>query len=1082
MKKQYLQMKRMLVTFAMMICLMPVMAQNTVVNVVEQKGTITQTSTLYVGEVLLDGQQSFYYLYSEDMTNSESVFAAVRDCLQDFKGGIYSALVPDIVGETEDKGIAICSNSAYESMMNADWKDAYQAGQACLPGKYATSSSSENLFETDADFAANCSYYLTSSGIDLVDDAGEPLAVSGALGRLTTSVTDDVSYTVIDGNLVKLINRHYSYTFESVTVIYTKVELSSSPTTSYIDADGIEKSVVATELTGSSSATTLSSGWYVVGHSNGSGNIKYSNEQFVIEGDVHLILRDNYTMTVCPTDDIFDDSAIRVNGNLTIYGQAGGTGTLNANGTEVGIFFDDANEDTKTLTINGGTVNASGNYLGISSYNEDTNLIINGGCVSASGDEEGITCDNVTINGGSISASGVYGIDIFGSITINGGTVTSTGTATGIAAQETVTINNGTVIATGTNDFAIYGYDGVTINNGTVSATGSIGIYSGEGNITLGYANAMTSIYASNLFVRFEDEGYAITIAEGKTFTDGTNRYDHTTASEVLAALTDVTLTPHIWGIADGNDGTADKPYTIGSTLDLDCLAYRVNNGNDYADTYFVMTANIDYDTSGLGAEECNYTAIGSYYKPFSGIFDGQHYTISGIRIYAPDDNYLGLFGYVNGTVRNVAVSDASITGNYYVGGIAGYTRDDCMIENCLVAGSTFNYLVNSNNYCFGGVIAGEKINSTFSHNYYSGCTVNSTANATNVGCGHWYISSDPVSRTGDITDNDGAVSCTLHTMTLGTDITAQGIMVNQNGTLSVVEGTTVTLNHGDREHSSFIGYEVKDADNADVTVTETDGVYTFTMPNKDVTVTVKWRIFYILADDADNTDLIASASAVGEPLEITLQGRTLYKDGGWNTLCLPFALSDFEGTPLAGATVKTLASSSFDNGTLTLNFTDAESIEAGKPYIVKWETSEDIVNPVFSNLTVTNTLTDIETDIIDFIGTYAPVDFGTEENRTVLLMGPENNLFYPDGTTNSYVNACRGYFQLADGYVCGDPANGNGIKEFIVNFDDEATGIQNEEFRMKNSEWFTLDGRHLQGKPVVKGVYINNGKKVLIK
>ena len=71
----------------------------------------------------------------------------------------------------------------------------------------------------------------------------------------------------------------------------------------------------------------------------------------------------------------------------------------------------------------------------------------------------------------------------------------------------------------------------------------------------------------------------------------------------------------------------------------------------------------------------------------------------------------------------------------------------------------------------------------------------------------------------------------------------------------------------------------------------------------------------------------------------ISLGDRTLYHDGNWNTLCLPFDIDDFDGTPFAGASVKSISSSAFDNGTLTLNFTDnLTSIEAGRPYIVKWD------------------------------------------------------------------------------------------------------------------------------------------------
>ena len=93
------------------------------------------------------------------------------------------------------------------------------------------------------------------------------------------------------------------------------------------------------------------------------------------------------------------------------------------------------------------------------------------------------------------------------------------------------------------------------------------------------------------------------------------------------------------------------------------------------------------------------------------------------------------------------------------------------------------------------------------------------------------------------------------------------------------------------------------------------------------------------LADYADNSTTINTAK--GYLAEVTLAGRTLYKDGAWNTLCLPFNVDSFTGTPLEGATVKTLASTSFSGGTLTMDFTDAvTSIEAGKPYIVKWENS----------------------------------------------------------------------------------------------------------------------------------------------
>ena len=99
------------------------------------------------------------------------------------------------------------------------------------------------------------------------------------------------------------------------------------------------------------------------------------------------------------------------------------------------------------------------------------------------------------------------------------------------------------------------------------------------------------------------------------------------------------------------------------------------------------------------------------------------------------------------------------------------------------------------------------------------------------------------------------------------------------------------------------------------------------------------------LADNADNTTIIENND--GLDANVTLQGRTFYRDGDWNTLCLPFDVNSFTGTPLEGASVKELnaTTSNLDsNGTLTLNFDDATSIEAGKPYLVKWQLADILI------------------------------------------------------------------------------------------------------------------------------------------
>ena len=246
------------------------------------------------------------------------------------------------------------------------------------------------------------------------------------------------------------------------------------------------------------------------------------------------------------------------------------------------------------------------------------------------------------------------------------------------------------------------------------------------------------------------------------------------------------------------------------------------------------------------------------------------------------------------------------------------------------------------------------------------------------------------------------------------------------------------------------------------------------------------------LNDAADNAAILAKWNVWARP--VALSGRTLYKDGSWNTLCLPFAVNDFTGTPLEGATVKTLESASFDNGTLTLNFSENSltSIEAGKPYIVKWtkeagyvdDDAHNIVNPMFNEVTISNTTADVTTDEVIFRSIFSPYTV-SGENRSLLYLGADNTLYYPSDAMT--IGAFRAYFELGDGITAGDLANG--IRAFSLNFGEgegETTGIipvDGSGFTVHGADaWYSLDGRKLDGKPSHVGVYINNGRKVVIK
>jgi hypothetical protein len=265
-----------------------------------------------------------------------------------------------------------------------------------------------------------------------------------------------------------------------------------------------------------------------------------------------------------------------------------------------------------------------------------------------------------------------------------------------------------------------------------------------------------------------------------------------------------------------------------------------------------------------------------------------------------------------------------------------------------------------------------------------------------------------------------------------------------------------------------------------------------------DLTVTLIKNVL-TLEDGSDNSEAIETAAAIsGKVYDVTLSGRTLYKDGSWNTLCLPFALDDFSGTPLEEAKVVTLGNSEgcntgYANNTLNLEFLAASEIEAGVPYLVRWTKAEgydsadpatrDIVDPVFTGVTIENE-TPADRSIlsgdgyVDFVGTYSPVDF-TADDRSILYLGTSNALYWPG--TDMTLRAFRAYFQLKKDLTAGEILS---ARMYFGDSESETTSL-NEEFATATgatATWYTLDGRKLSGKPTKKGVYINNGKKTVVK
>ena len=238
-----------------------------------------------------------------------------------------------------------------------------------------------------------------------------------------------------------------------------------------------------------------------------------------------------------------------------------------------------------------------------------------------------------------------------------------------------------------------------------------------------------------------------------------------------------------------------------------------------------------------------------------------------------------------------------------------------------------------------------------------------------------------------------------------------------------------------------------------------------------------------MLASEADNDDVINTAATNGGRYEVTLQGCTFNKNGDWNTICLPFNQT-IAGSAFNGADVRALDNASFEDGTLTLNFTAERAVKtimAGTPYIIKWPYGSNVTNPVFENVEIDNTKNDfISIDgNVRFVGTYNLVSFDAE-NRSILFIRADNELYYP--ADKDRIEAFKGYFQLPEGCQ---------ISQFVLNIDDvdDPTGIeaiQNSKFKIQNKEGivYNLAGQMVNGQNVnyksSRGIYIQNGKKVV--
>ena len=412
---------------------------------------------------------------------------------------------------------------------------------------------------------------------------------------------------------------------------------------------------------------------------------------------------------------------------------------------------------------------------------------------------------NLTYNGN--LPTGYHTIFTATAGTINGNTLTMPASA--------VTVSS---------NFAVNTYS-VRFKSNSSSATGSMA----NQGFTYGVAQPLN---ANN----YSRTGYTFASWNTQADGNGTSYTDQQSVSNLTpenGAIIDLYAQ---WSITNwtGSGASEDDPYLIINASQLVKLANDVNGGQKYYGKFFKLGNDIDMD--GIAFEGIGY---GSGSNTFHGNFNGDNKIISNVTIDRPTEDYIGFFGKPDyGTIKNLILDGASITGRFYVGVLAGKCNRN--IQSCLVLNSSVTTNTGTNDI---GIIYGvESYFTSITNNHYRNCSVTRGGNTYTANIG---------TNDGDV---DGARS--IHTLALPEHLTATSTdTVTYNHVLYYASNVSVTL-------SPEIGYAISDVTvNGEAATNNGNGTWSFTMPAADATVSATVNLKLPGTGEANNPYMISTTA-----------------------------------------------------------------------------------------------------------------------------------------------------------------------------------------------------------------------------
>ena len=394
-----------------------------------------------------------------------------------------------------------------------------------------------------------------------------------------------------------------------------------------------------------------------------------------------------------------------------------GSGSLTARSgsgtdTAVGIYLVNIWSSTGSVTVgNGSTLLTNSVIFRDSSFNEnplaptgDGSWLIYGqsGQTSAVGGNYTLE-ENLTIESGNtltIPAGSTLTVPQGKTLTVNG-TLTNQGTLS-IAAESCLT---GSGSLEGDGSFTAVAVTGIEVPDDVTCADYEKKVVL-AGPTVLGHA--------------FTADGWTLTFTKGEVTLDGCT-YTVTASKEGSESIEKTFTAQHSFGEDGKCPCGASRPtqdaegcYQVADAFQLFWFAGLVNgtltDGTEQnTSASAVLTADID-----LSGE--TWTPIGSESTPYTGTFDGQGYTISGMTI-ENAESYSGLFGNVTGTVKNFTVTGSiTITGDKTVakvGGAVGSLGTASVGGTVSGVTSGVNITVSAGNDHIGGVVGSMPENSS---------------------------------------------------------------------------------------------------------------------------------------------------------------------------------------------------------------------------------------------------------------------------------------------------------------------------------------------------------------------------------